>query len=104
MLHTLRDHTSGISAVAFSPDGKNLASESFDDEIRLWCTDTWKLCGQLEDFEHDRPRKGSELTYQGSRSVLSTEMKGRSRTVTCLARSPDCQVLVSGSMDTTIKL
>lgn len=67
----------GILAIAFSPDGKLLATGDTKNEIRLW---------QVSDNEH-----------------LST-CKGHLGWVRSLAFSPDGQTLISGSDDQTLKL
>jgi len=74
---TLRGHSGGVCCVAFSLDGKRMASGSFDKTIKLWDTAT-----------------GTELLA----------LKGHSGWVRCVAFSPDGRRLASGSDDKTIKL
>lgn len=78
LLCYLRAHKRGVSSVAFSPDGKTLASGSYDQTVRLWHVDT----GQ--------PR-GAPLT-------------GHQEKVLSVAFSPDGKTLASGSWDNTIRL
>jgi len=35
-VRTLSGHTDDVNSVAFAPDGRTLASGSFDDTIKLW--------------------------------------------------------------------
>ena len=76
-LLTLKGHSGRVHSIAFSPDGKCLASGSQDQTIKLWDTAT-----------------GTELLT----------LKGHSSGVVSVAFSPDGKLLASGSVDKTVKL
>jgi WD40 repeat protein/energy-coupling factor transporter ATP-binding protein EcfA2 len=71
-------HTDTVRSVAFSPDGKTLASGSADTTIRLWDVATGQPIGQ--------------------------PLRGHTHIVISVAFSPDGKTLASGSADHTIRL
>jgi parallel beta-helix repeat protein len=76
-IRTLAGHTSYVLSVAFSPDGKVLASGSGDTTIKLWDVATGTLLRTLQ---------------------------GHTDFVFSVAFSPDGKILASGSVDETILL
>lgn len=76
-IRTLAGHAGAVKAVAFSADGRRLASAGLDRQIKLWAVDT-----------------GEEL-----RTVASQSTK-----IFCLAFSPDGRTLTSQGVDGSIHL
>jgi WD40 repeat protein len=76
-LLSLQGHTSIVSSVAFSPDGKRLVSGSADGTVKMWDAQT-----------------GQE----------TLTLHGNTRWVSSVAFSPDGKRLASASLDKTVKV
>lgn len=76
--YDLKGHTGAVYTVRFSPNGRLLASGSFDRSVR---------CGTIEDME-----RGDAITLQEHRHSVSS-----------LAWSSDSSLLLSGSYDHTVR-
>ena len=74
---TLKGHTREVFSVAFSPDGKTVASGSADQSIKLW-------------------------DVAGGKNTAT--LKGHTDFVQSVAFSPDGKTLASGSRDKTVNL
>jgi WD40 repeat protein/energy-coupling factor transporter ATP-binding protein EcfA2 len=77
VLAILHGHTDEIESVAFSPDGRTLASAADDTTIRFWNARTHKQLG--------------------------APLRGHTNSVTSVAFSPDGRTLASGGADRTIR-
>ena len=76
VIQTFKGHSSAVTGVVFSPDGKMIATGSHDSTVKLWNLD------------------GKEIKT----------LAGHSYGVTSVAFSPDGKTIVTGSFDSTAKL
>ena len=122
-----REHRAQITCLAFSPDGKLLASGSVDKAVILWDMEAgkertraianpsqsvWSLAsapkGQIlaiatgpGDFRLHKP--GEVALWNIDTEKVQTRFQGHSRAVTSVIFSTDGQTLITGSADTTVR-
>jgi len=112
-------HRGAITSIAFSPNGKLLASGSRDRTVKLWDVATGGVLASLSGHSHIITclafRPDGKLLATGSEDKTIkiwdvtekkelTTLSGHSGAVVSIAFSPDGKLLASGSVDKTIVL
>jgi eukaryotic-like serine/threonine-protein kinase len=111
-------HTGEVWDAAISPDGRRLASASFDNTVKLWNTTTGNLQQTLRG--HEARVYSVAFDKEGTRLVSASAdrtaiiwdlatgkplhvLRGHADNVRCAVFSPDGSVVVTGSWDGTLR-
>jgi WD40 repeat protein len=120
---TFRGHTDAVTSVAFSPDGKRLASGSSDRTVKVWDAETSRELFTLQGHSltvtsvcfspdgkriasacSEYPKPGEVKVWDAATGKELWNLRGHTAGVIGVAFSPDGRLLASAGNDITVKL
>jgi len=119
LIQSFEGHSKWVQAIVFSPDGKLVASTSYDNTVRLWDTATGESCGVLKG--HSNRVRALAFSPDGKQIASASDdetvrlwdpatgescgiLEGHSALVKALAFSPDGKLVASASDDKTVRI
>ncbi|KJA17515.1 hypothetical protein HYPSUDRAFT_124978, partial [Hypholoma sublateritium FD-334 SS-4] len=123
-IYILKGHTSNVTSVALSTDGRQIASGSSDKTVRIWDLETGKQVGEpfrghtdyvyLQYSVAFSPDGRRVVSGSGDETLriwdletgkqIGEPWKGHTSLVMSVAFSPDGKCVVSGSWDNTVRI
>jgi WD40 repeat protein len=115
----LTGHTDQVTDMDLTPDGKYLATASFDDTVKIWDAVELKELGTLEGHADDvyavsfgpgphlvatGCRDGAVRVYELPSGEILHTMRGHAEAVYSVAFSPDGKQILSGGKDATVRV
>ena len=120
LIHTLLGHDNAITQIKYSPDGKLIASASWDRTIRLWNAETGELINTVGGYKDGinsiafTPDNQTLISGDEAKEVkiwnitnqpkLSKTLTGHTDSIKAVTVSPDGNLIASAGYDNTIKL
>jgi RNA polymerase sigma factor (sigma-70 family) len=120
-LEPLRGFEGSVHSVAYSPDGKLLATRNENGPVRIWDTATWKECTRVDEFKEQKG--SSEVVFSPDSRWIATsksntevgiwdvatgrqvrKLVGALKNISSLVFTPDGRMLIASSYTDPIRL